>query len=119
MDEPNGAILRSFNYGQTFQRFDLPFKVGGNMPGRNMGERLAIDPNNNSVLYLGARSGNGLWRSADSGQTWSKVTSFPNPGTYFPDPSSSYTRDLIGMVWVTFDPHTLGRMAPRKRFTLA
>ncbi len=104
----NGAILRSFNYGQTFQRFDLPFKVGGNMPGRNMGERLAIDPNNNSVLYLGARSGNGLWRSADSGQTWSKVTSFPNPGTYFPDASSSYTRDLIGVVWVTFDPHTLG-----------
>jgi xyloglucan-specific exo-beta-1,4-glucanase len=104
----NGAILRSFNYGQTFQRFDLPFKVGGNMPGRNMGERLAIDPNNNSVLYLGARSGNGLWRSADSGQTWSKVTSFPNPGTYFPDPSSSYTRDLIGVVWVIFDPHTLG-----------
>lgn len=104
----NGAILRSFNYGQTFQRFDLPFKVGGNMPGRNMGERLAIDPNNNSILYLGARSGNGLWRSADYGQTWSKVTSFPNPGTYFPDPSSSYTRDLIGVVWVTFDQRSLG-----------
>jgi len=104
----NGAILRSFDYGHTFQRFDLPFKVGGNMPGRNMGERLAIDPNNNSILYLGTRSGNGLWRSADYGQTWSKVTSFPNPGTYFPDASSSYTHDLIGVVWVTFDPRTLG-----------
>jgi len=105
----NGAILRSFNYGQTFQRFDLPFKIGGNMPGRNMGERLAIDPNNNSILYLGARSGNGLWRSADYGQTWSKVTSFPNPGTYFPDASSSYTHDLIGVAWVTFDPRTRSR----------
>jgi xyloglucan-specific exo-beta-1,4-glucanase len=104
----NGSILRSFNYGQTFQRFDLPFKVGGNMPGRNMGERLAIDPNDNSILYLGARSGNGLWRSSDYGQTWSKVTSFPNPGTYFQDPSSSYTKDLIGVAWVTFDPRTLG-----------
>src|SRR5204863_232123 len=61
----NGTILRSSNYGQTFQRFDLPFKVGGNMPGRNMGERLAIDPNNNSILYLGTRSGHGLWRSTD------------------------------------------------------
>ncbi|HUJ33312.1 MAG TPA: xyloglucanase [Candidatus Acidoferrum sp.] len=106
----NGAILRSFDYGRSFQRFDLPFKVGGNMPGRNMGERLAIDPNNNSILYLGTHSGNGLWRSVDYGQTWSKVTSFPNPGTYYPGlttgATDSYDTDLIGVVWVTFDPRT-------------
>jgi len=105
----NGAILRSFDRGRSFQRFDLPFKVGGNMPGRSMGERLAIDPNNNGILYLGARSGNGLWRSQDYGRTWSKVTTFPNPGNYFPDPSSSYTADPIGVVWVTFDPRTAGK----------
>src|SRR5262245_24881151 len=40
----NGAILRSTDRGNTWQRTDLPFKVGGNMPGRSMGERLAIDP---------------------------------------------------------------------------
>lgn len=68
----NGAILRSDDYGHTFQRFNLPFKVGSNMPGRGMGERLAIDPNNTRVLYLGTRSGNGLWRSTDAGQTWSR-----------------------------------------------
>jgi xyloglucan-specific exo-beta-1,4-glucanase len=100
----NGAILRSSDRGRNWRRFNLPFKVGGNMPGRSMGERLAIDPNKHSILYLGARSGNGLWRSTDHGETWSKVTSFPNPGTYFQDPSSSYTRDLVGVVWVTFDP---------------
>ena len=27
----NGAILRSFDWGNTFQRVNLPFKVGGNM----------------------------------------------------------------------------------------
>ncbi|WP_190276159.1 hypothetical protein [Paenibacillus sp. JDR-2] len=43
----------------------LPFKFGGNMPGRSMGERLTIDPNNNGILYFGARNGNGLWRSTD------------------------------------------------------
>ena len=32
------------------------------MPGRGLGERLAIDPNRPSVLYFGARSGNGLWK---------------------------------------------------------
>jgi xyloglucan-specific exo-beta-1,4-glucanase len=43
-----------------------------------MGERVAIDPNNNHVLYLGTRSGNGLWRSTDAGETWSQVTTLPD-----------------------------------------
>lgn len=105
----NGAILRSFDQGRTFQRFDLPFKVGSNMPGRGMGERLAIDPNNNRILYLGTRSGHGLWRSMDSGETWSKVTNFPDTGPYHEPssgPSDTYDNDPIGVVWVTFDPRT-------------
>ncbi len=96
----NGAILRSTDYGRTFGRTDLPFKLGGNMPGRSMGERLAIDPHKNSILYLGARSGNGLWRSTDYGVTWSQVISFTAVGNY------SSNGDLIGVVWVTFDPNT-------------
>jgi len=76
----NGAILRSDDQGRTFRRFDLPFKVGSNMPARGMGERLAIDPNNTRVLYLGARSGQGLWRSVDAGETWSQVASLPDSG---------------------------------------
>jgi xyloglucan-specific exo-beta-1,4-glucanase len=102
----NGAILRSTNRGNSFQRTNLPFKVGGNMPGRSMGERLAIDPNRNSTLYFGARSGNGLWRSTNFGESWSRVTSFPVAGTYVEDPSNSYTGDRIGVVWVTFDRRT-------------
>ncbi len=105
----NGAILRSVNQGHTFRRFDLPFKVGSNMPGRGMGERLAIDPNNNHVLYLGTRSGNGLWRSTDFGATWSRVASLPDTGPYHEPssgPSDTYDNDPIGVVWVTFDPRT-------------
>jgi xyloglucan-specific exo-beta-1,4-glucanase len=100
----NGQLLRSTDRGDSFERFNLPFKVGGNMPGRNMGERLAVDPNQTSVLYLGARSGNGLWRSENSGETWSRVSSFPAVGDYFQDTTNDYTADLIGVVWVTFDP---------------
>jgi photosystem II stability/assembly factor-like uncharacterized protein len=105
---PDGiaSILRSDDYGETWQRTVLPFKLGGNMPGRSMGERLAIDPNDNSILYLGAPSGNGLWRSTDYGATWAKVTSFPNPGGFVLDPSNPYTADIIGVVWVTFDATT-------------
>jgi photosystem II stability/assembly factor-like uncharacterized protein len=107
-DPHNGAILRSSDRGATWQRTNLPFKLGGNMPGRGMGERLAIDPNRTSVLYLGAPSGNGLWRSTDAGITWARVTSFPNPGTYVQDPNdpNGYLSDNQGVVWVTFDPST-------------
>ncbi|HET9516109.1 MAG TPA: sialidase family protein, partial [Actinoplanes sp.] len=105
-DPNNGAILRSSDQGKTWQVSKLPFKLGGNMPGRGMGERLAIDPNNNKVLYFGAPSGKGLWRSTDSGATWSQVTAFPNVGDYVQDPANDYTADIQGVVWVAFDKST-------------
>lgn len=107
-DPKNGAVMRSTDRGASWQKANLPFKLGGNMPGRGMGERLAVDPNRNSVLYLGAPSGNGLWRSTDSGATWSQVANFPNVGNYVADPSdtSGYSSDNQGIVWVTFDEST-------------
>lgn len=105
-DPNNGYIMRSTDRGATWQATQLPYKVGGNMPGRSIGERLVIDPNKNSNLYFGARSGNGLWRSTDYGVTWSKVTSFPNPGNYVQDPSNSYQADIFGLAWITFDKST-------------
>jgi xyloglucan-specific exo-beta-1,4-glucanase len=107
-DPNNGAILRSTDKGNTFQISPLPFKLGGNMPGRGMGERLEVDPNKNSILYLGAPSGNGLWRSTDYGATWAKVNSFPATGTYAEDPAdpNGYLNDTQGIVWVTFDKRT-------------
>ena len=113
----NGAILRSDDQGRTFRRFDLPFKVGSNMPGRGMGERLAIDPNNTRVLYLGTRSGHGLWRSVDAGATWSQVASFPDSGPYHEPsggPTDTYDNDPIGVVWVTFDPRTTVNVSHKK-----
>ncbi|WP_339132453.1 cellulose binding domain-containing protein [Streptomyces sp. f51] len=107
-DPTNGAVLRSADRGATWRKTDLPFKLGGNMPGRGMGERLAVDPNKNSVLYLGAPSGKGLWRSTDSGVSWSQVTAFPNVGNYVQDSTdtSGYASDNQGVVWVTFDEST-------------
>lgn len=104
-DPNNGAIIRSPDKGATWSTTTLSFKVGGNMPGRGMGERLAVDPQNSKILYFGARSGNGLWKSTDSGATWTKVSSFTATGTYIPDASDSngYNSDKIGLTWVTFD----------------
>ncbi|MGQ4388548.1 RICIN domain-containing protein [Streptomyces sp. SAS_270] len=72
----NGALLRSTDRGRTFKRTELPFKLGGNEPGRGAGERLVIDPADHGTLLLGTRK-NGLWRSTDYGVTWSQVSSFP------------------------------------------
>ncbi|MFC3998403.1 WD40/YVTN/BNR-like repeat-containing protein [Nocardiopsis sediminis] len=108
-DPNNGAVLRSADRGETWETTELPFKIGGNMPGRGI-ERLSIDPNDNSVLYLGAPSGEGLWRSTDYGATWAEVTAFPNAGNYVQDPSdtSGYLSDNLGVTWVAFDPASGG-----------
>ncbi|WP_082567750.1 galactose oxidase [Pelomonas sp. Root1217] len=74
---PNGAVLRSHDRGRTFQRTDLPFKLGGNEGGRGNGERLAVDPNDGRVVYLGSRLA-GLWRSADAAASFQRVDSFPD-----------------------------------------
>lgn len=105
-DPNNGAILRSTDKGATWKSTPLPFKVGGNMPGRGQGERLVIDPNKNNIIYFGAEGGNGLWRSTDYGVTWAKVSSFTNGGTYAQDPTDTYgyLSQLQGVTWVTFDP---------------
>lgn len=115
-DPANGAVLRSTDRGASWKKAGLPFKLGGNMPGRGMGERLAVDPHDNDVLYLGAPSGHGLWRSTDAGATWSEVTAFPNPGNYAQDPSdtSGYASDNQGITWVTFDESTGGAGAATK-----
>jgi len=82
---PNGAILRSDDRGQSFQRTDVPFKFGGNEDGRGNGERLTVDPQDGRILYLGTRH-DGLWRSTDRGANWARVESFPDVTEPVPPP---------------------------------
>lgn len=90
----NGAILRSTDQGKTFQRTDLPFKLGANEDGRSMGERLMVDPSDHRTLYLGSRK-NGLWRSTDFGVTWGQVAGFP---------VKNGASSGVGLSFVTFGP---------------
>ncbi|WP_291911931.1 RICIN domain-containing protein [Chitinophaga sp. CB10] len=71
-----GAIYSSTNKGATWTRNSLPIKLGGNEDGRSAGERLQVDPNLGSILFLGS-STDGLWKSTNYGASWSKVNSFP------------------------------------------
>ena len=101
---PNGAILRSSDRGRTFERTNVPFKFGGNENGRGNGERMAVDPNDGKVLFLGTRHA-GLWTSTDRGVTWNKVDSFPDI-TEKQQASSAGNRPSrgSGIVFVVFDP---------------
>ncbi len=94
----DGAILRSDDRGRHWRRTDLPIKLGGNESGRSMGERLDIDPLQRNVLFFGSRM-SGLWRSADYGATWSKVTSLPVQD----DPGA------IGISFIAFNPQRSDR----------
>ncbi len=100
---PYGAILRSKNRGRTFERTNVPIKFGGNENGRGNGERMAVDPNDGNILFLGTRYA-GLWMSTDQGAKWSRVTTFPD----VLDPSSAnepgWQARSSGIVFVIFDP---------------
>lgn len=99
----NGAILRSADRGASFERSDLPFKLGGNELARGNGERLAVDPNDGRVLLLGSRA-HGLWRSDDHGARWTRVESFPALATAESATASNWRKQAIGIVFVVFDP---------------
>ena len=75
----NGIILSSNNQGNSWTTNTIPVPMGGNYDGREAGERLAVDPNLNSILYFASRS-NGLWKSTNSAASWSQVASFPVNG---------------------------------------
>ncbi|MDR1837490.1 MAG: xyloglucanase [Treponema sp.] len=106
-DKTPSQMLVSEDYGDTFTRIDMPFKMGGNMPGRGTGERLAIDPNDNRIVYFGS-FGDGLWRSRNYGHTWEQVTSFPTKGNVYDYDFTFWVdknfKHFHGIMWVIFDP---------------
>ncbi len=114
----NGEILRSADFGETWQRTPMPFRMGGNEMGRGNGERLAVDPNENRILYFGTRR-DGLWRSADFGTTWSRVEGFPavtdaDDNTPRPPMAARFNFPVqpIGVVVVEFDSASGARGRP-------
>lgn len=122
---PDGAILWSSDRGKTFNRTDVPFKMGGNEDGRGNGERMAVDPNDGKTIYMGTRHA-GLWKSSDRARTWQKVESFPDvtevitpavPGTQVVQGNAPVSRGS-GIVFVLFDP-SAGRRGSKSQIIYA
>ena len=101
------AILYSYDGGKTFTRVDVPFTMGGNENGRGNGERMMVDPLNGNIIYMGTRL-HGLWRSKDKGQSWHRVTSFPDvTETFNPQDRSSWMNRGSGIICVAFSPDAI------------
>jgi len=104
------AILRSADRGRTWQKTEVPFKMGGNEAGRFNGERLTVDPHDGKILFFGSRH-DGLWRSGDAGVSWSREESFPNIETTEETPTNAqgfrgnFRPQSVGVVFVLFNPN--------------
>ena len=105
----NGAVLVSSDRGASFTASPLSFRVGGNKDGRQVGERLQVDPNDASTLFYGTFNDssqpntNGLWRSNDAGRTWTRINGFN---------ALSSDSTGAGVAFVAFDPRSGGNGLP-------
>lgn len=101
------AILKSGDKGNTFTTIDVTaqFKADGNAMGRQNGEKLQVDPNNNSILYCGTRA-NGLFKSTDAGSNWSRL-----PGL-----NITTTANGVGLSFVLLDKSLVSGGATQRIF---
>ncbi|MGH9351022.1 MAG: hypothetical protein ACRD2G_02505 [Terriglobia bacterium] len=102
--ESNYAILASADRGRSFKTYPVSFRMGSNNNGRNMGERLGVNPFKPNELYMGTRE-QGLWVSEDYAQTWTESSTFPIQSSPQIGGSSS---GYMGLPFVVFDPHHPG-----------
>ena len=97
---PTGRILKSTNRGATWTDSGQRWPMNGNAEYRQGGERLAVDPNNENVVYFGSRT-KGLWVSTDGAATWNQVST-----SQIPVGSNSDTNNPVGVKFVVFDPNS-------------
>lgn len=77
-----GSVYRSDNKGTSWTKTNftqVPGWAAGEYPNDNYrmnGEKMAVDPANSAVVYVGT-PGSGLWVSFDAGTTWIQITSVP------------------------------------------
>lgn len=104
--DATARLYKSSNRGSSWTSVNLPFSAGSNNAGRAIGERLMVDPNKPSTLFYGSRTA-GLWKSTDSGNTWTQVTSL-SPVKMTADQISAAGGNIKGVGVVVYDTGTRG-----------
>ncbi len=90
-DRGQGVLSISEDYGESFVKEVIPTSVHGNLSGRGVGYRLAVDKNDSNVIYFASQTG-GLLKTCNRGKDWEKL---------------SVPEDYTTFVWVSEDSMTL------------
>lgn len=69
-------VLKSTDRGKTWKSTGLDVEFNGNGTSRQMGEMIAVDPNNSNNVYVFARD-NKLYCSRDEARSWKTMQGFP------------------------------------------
>ncbi len=74
----NNTIYKSLDQGENWSRTNFPdIEMHPNDDSSKLsGERLAVDPTNEDIVYFGSIN-NGLYKTTD-GQNWNKINSLPS-----------------------------------------
>jgi photosystem II stability/assembly factor-like uncharacterized protein len=96
----DGYVFKTTNKGKTWTQltsFNGGTQVasGSTSSYRMDGQRMAIDPNNSNVAYVGTVQ-NGLFVTTDGGTTWSSVSAVPV--------STQVSGVYPGITGILFDP---------------
>ncbi|HUO50194.1 MAG TPA: fibronectin type III domain-containing protein, partial [Candidatus Paceibacterota bacterium] len=102
----NGYVYRSDNHGTTWTRTAFAQQTSDtpNDNYRMNGEKMAVDPINPNVVYVGTVS-NGVWVTTNGGNSWSQVTAIAKGGAggmtgiQF-DPTSGQTGGMTNTIYV-------------------
>ncbi|MGJ4940716.1 beta strand repeat-containing protein [Bradyrhizobium sp. HKCCYLS1011] len=73
----DGYVFKSTNRGTTWTQTSFAqVNAYPNANSAQYGQKMAIDPNNPNIVYVGTPS-NGLWVTKDGGSTWQQLSQLP------------------------------------------
>ncbi|MBQ0000933.1 MAG: endoglucanase [Clostridiales bacterium] len=95
----------SADYGKTFAHYDLPFRAHGNLSGRGTGCKLIVSRESSDRLFYASQM-DGLWKSENRGETWTKIAALPEDYLTFVSESRDGKVLLVGTAGVSTAVHT-------------
>ena len=105
------AVLRSENYGESWDTTYVEMLAHGNGMGRQTGEKLAVDPNMGNIVLCGSRT-KGVYKSTDYGKTWTSLYKVALSSA-----TESSLNGVNGVSFVMFDP-AQGKLADGSTATI-
>lgn len=67
-----GKVIKSTDRGTTWTDAGLPIRVSANGTDKSGGDRIGVDPQNSTVVYVTSHA-DGTWRGTNSGTTWAQI----------------------------------------------